>query len=92
MTPALQYSTSFISTLDKRLLWTFICPKAEEALLTPRAIVTIDASYKMAIGGKKDISNRHRDGYSKSFYQMLNVMVRIGEGVSSGWVSMVITV
>lgn len=61
------------------MLWTFVCPKAEQELMKPGAVVVVDSSYKMAIGGKSDPDNRRRDGYSRSFMQVFNVMVRIGE-------------
>ena len=51
------------------------------SILLPGAIVVVDSSYKLAIGGKRDRDNPTRDGYSRNFYQVFNVMVRIGEVV-----------
>jgi hypothetical protein len=86
--PYLVYnSTSDGDYQGHRLIWTFISPDLEAVLLQPGAVVIMDASYKMAIGGAREILPEGVEPvYPRNFFQALNIMARVDEGANAGYV------
>jgi hypothetical protein len=86
--PYLVYnSTSDGDYQGHRLIWTFISPDLEAVLLQPGAVIIMDASYKMAIGGAREILPEGVEPvYPRNFSQALNIMARVDEGANAGYV------